>query len=278
MEDRVTTPRAILTIFLAILVLALAQGMASMIFLIPIPEMISTMIFTLCYVVLAYWGVKAICQRVLKLSLRECRIDRPHIQLKWFICAIVLPFAVMTILLLTPGEFVYNDLKALEATEVVITAVFVSGIGAGIVEEFIFRGLIMKTLEKRWGKTAAILVPSIMFGLLHALGTEMDLINLLLLVVGGTSVGIMFSIIVYESGSVWNSAIVHGLWNIIVIGDILHIGALYNESSIFSYKLLSHSNLLTGGAFGIEVSIVSILGYWAVIGSILIYKTKKLIS
>lgn len=278
MENRVTAPKAILSIFLAIVVLVLAQGMASMLFFIPIPEMISTMMFTLCYVALAYLGVKLVCQKVLNLSLRECRIDRPHVELKWLACAFILPIAVMTILLLTPGEFVHNDMKAIRAAEIVITAVFVSGIGAGVVEELIFRGVIMKALEKRWGKRVAILVPSIIFGLLHALGADLHLVDLLLLFVGGTSVGIMFSLIVYQSGSVWNSAIVHGVWNIIVIGNILHIGASYKESSIFSYRLFYDSNFLTGGAFGVEVSIVSIIGYWVVSGWILIYKTKKNIS
>lgn len=51
----------------------------------------------------------------------------------------------------------------------------------------------------------------------------MNIISILLLLVAGTSVGIMFSLIVYESGSIWCSALVHGTWNIIMIGGILTI-------------------------------------------------------
>jgi len=79
------------------------------------------------------------------------------------------------------------------------------------------------------------------------------------------SVGIIFSLIVYESGSIWSSAIVHGIWNVIIIGEILNINILYNQHAIFSYKLLSKSFILTGGAFGVESSIVAVLGYITVI-------------
>lgn len=274
-EDRITTSKTLLAIFLAMLILVIAQGIASLIYLIPISEVISPIINTILYVVLAYWGVKLLSEKVLKLSLRECRIDKPHVEIKWLTCAFVLPIAVMTILLCTPGDFVHNDINALHAIGTVITAVFVFGIGAGIVEEIIFRGLIMKALEKRWGKGVAILVPSIIFGLLHAIGADLHLMDLLMLLVGGTSVGIMFSLIVYKSGSIWNSAIVHGVWNIIMIGDILHINASNNENSIFSYNLLSNSFLLTGGEFGVEVSIVAILGYLSVIAYIMCSMKKQ---
>jgi len=274
MENRIATSKALLAIFLPILVLDIAQGMASLIYLIPISEVISPVLYAICYVVLAYWGVKLLSVKVIKLSLQECRIDKPHIEIKWLTCAIVLPIAVMTILLCTPGEFVHHDSKATHAIGIIITAVFVYGIGPGIVEEIIFRGLIMKALEKRWGKRVAILIPSIIFGLLHAIGANLHLMDLLMLFVGGTSVGIMFSLIVYKSGSVWNSAIVHGIWNIIMIGNIFHVGTSYNKDSIFSYKLLSHSFLLTGGAFGVEVSIVAILGYLSVI-ALIQYSMKK---
>ncbi len=48
------------------------------------------------------------------------------------------------------------------------------------------------------------------------------------------SVGIIFSLIVYESGSIWSSAIVHGIWNVIIIGEILNIN-IYIISMPFSH-------------------------------------------
>ena len=77
-------------------------------------------------------------------------------------------------------------------------------------------------------------------------------------------VGIMFSFIVIESGSVWNSGIVHALWNIIIIGGGLSIGDKVNEDAILSYVLDTKSFALTGGEFGIESSLIALLAYLGV--------------
>jgi hypothetical protein len=93
----------------------------------------------------------------------------------------------------------------------------------------------------------------------------MNLVDLFFLLVAGTSVGIMFSLIVYESNSIWPSAMVHGVWNMIMIGDILNIGTSHKPGALFSYKLATTSTLITGGAFGVEASIFAISGYLVVI-------------
>jgi hypothetical protein len=46
-----------------------------------------------------------------------------------------------------------------------------------------------------------------------------------------------------------------------MIGKILDISVSYHEDAILSYKLYSKSFVLTGGAFGVESSIVATLGY-----------------
>lgn len=51
----------------------------------------------------------------------------------------------------------------------------------------------------------------------------MNIISILLFFVVGISVGIMFLLIVYESGFIWCSVFVYGIWNIIMIGGILII-------------------------------------------------------
>jgi hypothetical protein len=89
-------------------------------------------------------------------------------------------------------------------------------------------------------------------------------IDVLALLIAGTSVGVMFSMIVYQSGSIWSSAAVHGIWNLIIIGGILGIGTEPGHP-IFSYTLNSDSTLLTGGKFGIESSLPAITGYLLII-------------
>ena len=47
----------------------------------------------------------------------------------------------------------------------------------------------------------------------------------------------MFSMIAIESGSVWNSGIVHAIWNIVIIGGGLAIGEKMDPYSVMTYVL-----------------------------------------
>ena len=119
----------------------------------------------------------------------------------------------------------------------------------------------MSAIEKRYNKKVAIIVPSVLFGFVHIIGMGFNVLSCALVVLAGTMVGIMFSLIASETKSIWNSAIVHALWNIITSGGILRIGIEFDAYSLFSYVLDSKSFLLTGGEFGMESSIIAVMGY-----------------
>ncbi|MBW6411882.1 CPBP family intramembrane glutamic endopeptidase [Clostridium weizhouense] len=207
--------------------------------------------------------------------MNECFIGKPRIKITWLIIAITLPVTVTAILLCFPGKLIKNDINTFQSASIIVRTIFSAGLGAGIVEEMVFRGMIMRAFDKRFGKMTAIILPSFIFGLIHLIGIKMDIISIVLLLIAGTSVGIMFSLIVYESGSVWCSAIVHGIWNVIIIGRILNISGVYHDKAIYSYKLVSESVILTGGEVGIESSIVPVLGYIVVIAFTLFLMKRK---
>ena len=119
----------------------------------------------------------------------------------------------------------------------------------------------MGCLEKRFNIRIAIIIPSVLFGLLHIIGNDLDFVSIIQLLIAGSIVGVLFSLIAYESNSIWNNAIVHGIWNLAVIGGILYIGNEADSSSIFNFILDNKSFLISGGDFGIEASIISIFAY-----------------
>lgn len=195
----------------------------------------------------------------------EIRVLLKFPTIKWFFTSLLLPVSVsLFYLLAVDGELIKNT-RVENEIYTIIYAVFITGISAGIVEEFIFRGLIMKIIEKYWCKTAAILLPALCFGIFHLLNIEAwNLIEAMQLVIASTMVGVMFGLITYKSNSIWASAVVHGFWNIIIIGGILEIGSPQygmRIDSIWQYRLKSQSLLLTGGQYGIEASFPSIVGY-----------------
>mgnify|MGYP004534575941 FL=1 len=74
----------------------------------------------------------------------------------------------------------------------------------------------------------------------------------------------MFSMVTIESGSIWNSGIVHAVWNIVIIGGGLSVGEVVDEHSVMTYVLDTKSFVFTGGEFGIESSVVALAGYFIV--------------
>lgn len=246
-------------------ILFVASAIGSIVYILPLSENIVAFLNCIIYVGIAYGLIKLYCEKVIHIKLEDCRITKLKVSPVWALCALLLPVGVSCALMCTPGTFVANSMNASKIANIILVALFGAGISAGVVEEMVFRGFIMRMVEERWGRVAAVIVPSVIFGLLHIINIDMNLRDIILLLIAGTSVGIIFSLIVYQSGSIWSSALVHGMWNFIMIGDILDINIKHNTGAIFSYKMLSKSVILTGGSFGVESSIIAVIGYWIVI-------------
>lgn len=90
--------------------------------------------------------------------------------------------------------------------------------------------------------------------------------SMLQLLVSGSLVGILFSLIAIESGNIWNSALVHGIWNMAMAGGILHIGKVIDSQVLYNWVLNTDETLWTGGEFGAEASLIAITVYLLVIG------------
>ena len=161
------------------------------------------------------------------------------------------------ICMVTGGHWEVNMFSTEDTSLILTSGILFYGLAAGTVEEMVFRGLIMGILERRFGIRAAVIAPSVLFGALHIIGRDMDFVSTVQFLIAGSIVGILFSLIAYESGSVWNSAIVHGVWNMAVIGGILHIGSSAEESAIFNFVLDNKGFLVSGGDYGIEASAVA---------------------
>lgn len=168
-----------------------------------------------------------------------------------FVAAIALPAIVKGIFLLLPGEFVSSGMDQNQMFTTLSSGIVFIGFGAGFVEEMVFRGVIMTLIQERWNTMAAILVPSVLFASVHLIGMNFSVLGCILVLIAGTMVGIMFSMIA--------------------------IGEEADEYSVMTYVLDSKSFAITGGEFGIESSVVALTGYIAVtlIAFIMIKKGTK---
>lgn len=263
------TGKMVLTIVVSVVILLLASLLSQTLFMgllafAGVPAWLYHIAGGLLYAASAYIMVRLFCTRYLKEEMQAICIPKCRIRVKWAVAAVLLPVLVSAVYLLLPGSFSVNELDTGTKLAFVTRGIFIAGLGAGIVEELLFRGLLMNVVIRKYGRAAGILAPSVLFASLHIIGMHFGLLSCAQVMAAGTMVGIMFSLIALESHSVWNSAIIHGLWNTIIIGGGLVIGTEPDEYSICSYVLETRSFLLTGGEFGIESSVVSIIGYLAV--------------
>lgn len=199
---------------------------------------------------------------VLHFRFEEIGVCKKPPQLKCIAVGFCLPLAVTAFYLIFTDGSITSDNARLYLH--IIDALFPTGIAAGICEEFIFRGLIMRIFEKKWNRAAAIFIPSFLFAALHILNIRMNSVDILQVLIAGTAVGVMFSLITYQSGSIWSSAIVHALWNAVILGGVFIIESPADGLSVYyfyRYELHSSNILLTGGRFGIEAALPAVIGY-----------------
>lgn len=257
--------KMILTIIVSVVFLlfaSVAQELAMLLLsTVGVPAWLYHIAGGLLYVALAYLLVWLYCTKYLKEEMETFCIPKCRIQMKWAVAAVLLPALVSAVYLFFPGSYESNPLDAGVKLAFVTRGIFLAGVGAGVVEEVLFRGLLMNAVIKKWGRVAGIFAPSVLFASLHIIGMNFSLLSCVQVMVAGTMVGVMFSLIALEGHSVWNSAIVHGIWNMIVIGGGLTIDTEVNEYSVSSYVLETRNFLLTGGEFGIESSVVAVIGY-----------------
>lgn len=138
-----------------------------------------------------------------------------------------------------------------------------------IAEEVLFRGYILKNLMVSFNKYVALIVSSILFALLHGFNPNIDLFSLTNLFLCGILLGLSY---IYTK-NLWFPIALHLSWNLFqtMFG--------FNVSGQDTYSLIEFSvienNLLNGGAFGFEGSILSIIFELAVIISIGFYYNRK---
>lgn len=275
------TKKVIFSIVFSLLILVvaqlLAQLVASVLVLIKVPEAICNVVAGVLYILFAYYFIRLLCAKYIKDEMSNFNIPKFKIDIKWLMIAIVLPILVSAFyLLFVNGTLEKNELALDSKLSLLSAGIFFTGFGAGIVEEMVFRGVMMSAIEKKSNKKVAIIIPSLLFGIVHIIGMDFELLSCTMVVIAGTMVGIMFSLIASKTKSIWNSAVVHAFWNIVILGGFIWIGTEFDEYSLCSYVLNSNSFIVTGGEFGIESSLIAVIGYCLV--SILVFIPRKKVS
>ena len=136
----------------------------------------------------------------------------------------------------------------------------------GFLEEIVFRGYLMTRLAAKKGKWVAIILSSLfylVFRMSNQTTSKLDLINIFL-------ISIVMSLLYWYFDNILVIAIFHAFWNCIS-GVILgfNISGIRVSDSLFAVKAISDKQILIGGSYGIEGSIISTV-FFAILG-LLVY-------
>lgn len=125
----------------------------------------------------------------------------------------------------------------------------------GMAEEMMFRGILFGVTARALGSKAAIVISSLLFALAHLPNAGFSLLAILAI----TSYGVLQAALYMQTRRLW-----------VCIGT--HVGWNYCVSQVFSSTVSGHAAtdgllrgellgnaMLTGGAFGVEASLVTVL-------------------
>ena len=136
----------------------------------------------------------------------------------------------------------------------------------GFLEEIVFRGYLMTRLAAKKGKWIAILLSSIfyiVFRMSNPSVSKLDLINIFL-------ISIVMSLLYWYFDNILVIAIFHAFWNCIsgvVFG--FNLSGIKLSDTIFTVEAISDKQILIGGSYGIEGSIITTV-FFAILG-LLVY-------
>lgn len=178
-----------------------------------LPEPTNIIMSVFIQILIVSGAVHLYSKYILKTDMRDSRIAIGLFSPGWLAAAILISLIFLLLFVITvPGAFQSIKHTPGETALLLIEDFIGAALGAAITEEIIFRGFCMRYIERRMGLLPAIIIPSFVFGALHfIMGDNMGISDTLLLIISGTLVGVMFSVITYYSDSIWPAVLVHGV-------------------------------------------------------------------
>jgi membrane protease YdiL (CAAX protease family) len=161
-------------------------------------------------------------------------------------------FVVCILILMVPGIY---KIEGLNKWDVLLGTLWM-GLSSGFFEEMLFRGVLFRIAEESMGTWVALAVSSLAFGLIHLQNPGATFQGVLFIAIEG---GMLLAAAYILTRRLWMSMGFHMAWN-------------YTQSSVFpgigsgnpsEYGLVRATvngpELLTGGEYGIEFSLIGLL-------------------
>ena len=168
------------------------------------------------------------------------------------------------VFLSTIGEIVFLS-YSLDFNQILLSiALF---IGVSFFEEIIFRGYMLKNLLESFNPFVALLISSLFFSLIHASNPNVTSLGLCNIFLAGIFLGVSYVF----TKNLWFPIALHFSWNFFQAMFGFKVSGL-DSYSIIEF-MIPDNNMINGGEFGFESSILSIIVLF--VGTIMIWNYFK---
>jgi membrane protease YdiL (CAAX protease family) len=150
-----------------------------------------------------------------------------------------------------------------------VAAPFASMVFVGAFEEVLCRGIVFRITEKSLGSWAALVISSLLFGLAHVPGNGAGVLAILITIVAGA----FFAAAYMLTRRLWLCIGIHVAWNY-TLGSIFSITVSGRESKGLLLGTLSGPEWLTGGAYGLEASVLTLFAL-AALGACFLWRAVR---
>lgn len=158
-----------------------------------------------------------------------------------------------TLIIVASGDYSFQWAGSADTGDVLAAGVG-SALGAAIVEELVFRGLMFQAIQKLGGDWLALAVTSLFFGVAHLGNTGATLWSAFAISI---EAGVLLGAAFLWRRNLWFVMGLHFAWN--AIEGLLGIPVSGHLAAGLYTVEVSGAALLTGGAFGLEGSIVPVM-------------------
>ncbi len=222
------------------------------------------------FAVLAYWGYVRLVE---KRKVGELRLAPLPIALGAMSGSALV--AISMLLLFAFGAYEMTATQGLQSGLLNVAGLILI---AAVMEEIAYRCILFQILEKAWGIFPALCIQSLIFALGHIENVEgrASTAEMVSTVVSVTLLGALWTLVFMHSRSLWVTAANHAAWNFTIILAGVPLSGLEDWRSLAPMSSeYRGSAWLTGGIFGPESSIVTIILVAGSLAAMLIWASRK---
>ncbi|WP_266183463.1 CPBP family intramembrane glutamic endopeptidase [Dyella humicola] len=136
-----------------------------------------------------------------------------------------------------------------------LPAVLVVGVGAGVGEEIITRGVLFRMVEEGLGTWWALAISALFFGAAHIFNPGATWWSSLAIAI---EAGVLLALLYHVTRSLWACIGLHAAWNVMQ-GTVFGIPVSGTAAHGWLISSRTGSDWLSGGVFGAEASVVALI-------------------